>query len=151
MSSDGGEDSTNKLWMGDLEPFMDEAFLTAVFAQFGYHVQSIRWIRNYQTGLVARYCFIEFNDSSAARQALESLNSQPIPGTNGVCLFFPYLMHLVLYVAISVKKVQTKLGKSQGRQWAIRLQCVCSRPFQRRDKPAAVGVLPAPLQVHQIC
>ena len=67
--------------------------------------------------LVARYCFIEFNDSSAARQALESLNSQPIPGTNGVCLFFPYLMHLVLYVAISVKKVQTKLGKSQGRQW----------------------------------
>ena len=29
---------------------MDEAFLTAVFAQLGYHVQSIRWIRNYQTG-----------------------------------------------------------------------------------------------------
>ena len=29
---------------------MDEVFLTSVFAQFGYHVQSIRWIRNYQTG-----------------------------------------------------------------------------------------------------
>lgn len=31
---------------------MDEQFITSVFAQFGYHVLSIRWIRNYQTGSV---------------------------------------------------------------------------------------------------
>ena len=64
--------SNNKLWMGDvgrkccmliffllvksivlflqLEPYMDDSFLGSMFAQFGYHVQSIRWIRNYQTG-----------------------------------------------------------------------------------------------------
>ena len=82
---------------------MDEAFLTSVFAQFGYHVQSIRWIKNYQTGyckiwresdtmfsfifrssLAARYCFVEFNDDNVAHQALESLNGQTIPGTSGV-------------------------------------------------------------------
>jgi len=40
----------NKLWMGDLEPYMDEGFLRAAFAQFGYHVQTIKWIRNHQTG-----------------------------------------------------------------------------------------------------
>lgn len=72
---DEGAD-TNKLWMGDvrifsvyyrcklsqpitcmqLEPFMDEQFLTSAFTQFGYHVQSIRWIRNYQTGCVQQCC-----------------------------------------------------------------------------------------------
>lgn len=34
--------------------------------------------------LVARYCFVEFNDAIAARQALERLNGQFIPGTSAV-------------------------------------------------------------------
>jgi hypothetical protein len=45
-------------------------------------VQSIRWIKNYQTGVVARYCFVEFTDGNTAQQALESLNGQAIPGSS---------------------------------------------------------------------
>ena len=33
-----------------LDAYMDEQFLTSVFAHFGFHAQSIRGIRNYQTG-----------------------------------------------------------------------------------------------------
>ena len=69
---------------------------------------------------------MEFSDSSAARLALESLNGQPIPGTNGVCHFLLY--RILPYLAtISVKKVQTELGKSQGRQW-VRFASYCCMP-----------------------
>jgi hypothetical protein len=36
--------------------------------------------------VAARYCFVEFADDVSARQALESLNNQTIPGTSGVCI-----------------------------------------------------------------
>ena len=67
-------DAANKLWMGDvrlpscnftnllfaiqLESYMDEAFLMSVFAQFGYHIQSVRWNKNYQTGCCCRFEYI---------------------------------------------------------------------------------------------
>ena len=35
--------------------------------------------------MAARYCFVEFADDVSARQALETLNNQTIPGTSGVC------------------------------------------------------------------
>ena len=72
---------------------------------------------------------MEFSDSNAARLALESLNSQPIPGTNGVCHFLPYriLPYLCILATISVKKVQTELGKSQGGQW-VRFASYCCMP-----------------------
>jgi hypothetical protein len=37
--------------------------------------------------VAARYCFVEFADDVSARQALESLNNQTIPGTSGVKRF----------------------------------------------------------------
>lgn len=60
--------------------------------------------------LVARYCFVEFSDGNAARQALEMLNSQLIPGTNGVCIVLGTLCVMILLLPSSVKKVQTELG-----------------------------------------
>lgn len=54
--------------------------------------------------LVARYCFVEFIDSSAARQALESLNSHPIPGTNGVPLPFAIYQCIVLSFLLQSKR-----------------------------------------------
>lgn len=77
----------NKLWMGDLEPYMDEMFLRGAFAHFGYNVQAIKWIFNHQTGTMARYCFIEFNDPIVTKQILDKLSNQFIPGTNGVKKF----------------------------------------------------------------
>ena len=35
-----------------LEPHMDEALITNMYAQFGYQVLSVKMIRNHQTGYV---------------------------------------------------------------------------------------------------
>ena len=62
----------NKLWMGDvrvaytlflplnylsggnfrlqLEPYMDETFLKAAYAHFGFHLVGIKWVQDKQTG-----------------------------------------------------------------------------------------------------
>ena len=37
--------------------------------------------------MMARYCFLEFNDSIVTKQIIERLNNQPLPGTNGVRLY----------------------------------------------------------------
>lgn len=58
----------------------DRVSVFSVFGRVGDHINCCR--------LVARYCFVEFSDGNAARQALETLNSQLIPGTSGVCI--PY-------------------------------------------------------------
>lgn len=34
--------------------------------------------------VMARYCFLEFNDAIVTKQILERLNNQPLPGTSGV-------------------------------------------------------------------
>ena len=42
-----------------LEPHMDEALITNMYAQFGYQVLSVKMIRNHQTGYVYLYCCIQ--------------------------------------------------------------------------------------------
>ncbi|XP_069080256.1 tRNA selenocysteine 1-associated protein 1 isoform X3 [Pleurodeles waltl] len=69
------------LWMGDLEPYMDEAFVTRAFATMGELVQSVKIIRNRVTGVLAGYCFIEFNDQEKAARCLHKLNTKLIPGS----------------------------------------------------------------------
>ncbi|XP_043940758.1 tRNA selenocysteine 1-associated protein 1 [Protopterus annectens] len=68
------------LWMGDLEPYMDENFISRAFATFGELVQSVKIIRNKLTGVPAGYCFVEFQDQSTAEKCLHKVNGKPIPG-----------------------------------------------------------------------
>jgi len=68
------------LWMGDLEPEMDEAFIATAFLLINEPVAAIRIIKNRLTGDPAGYCFVEFNDEEQAQRALLRLNGKPIPG-----------------------------------------------------------------------
>jgi RNA recognition motif-containing protein len=75
--------NTKTLWMGDLAPFMDEAFLHAVFSPTKQLV-SVKVIRNKLTGASEGYAFIEMNTHDAAESLLQAYNGKVIPGTNSM-------------------------------------------------------------------
>ncbi|KAF4025951.1 hypothetical protein G4228_017962 [Cervus hanglu yarkandensis] len=68
------------LWMGDLEPYMDENFISRAFATVGETVMSVKIIRNRLTGIPAGYCFVEFADLATAEKCLHKINGKPLPG-----------------------------------------------------------------------
>ncbi|VDO06928.1 unnamed protein product [Rodentolepis nana] len=71
---------SHTIWMGDLEPFMDETFIRQAFEFHDEKVVSVKIIRNKATGQTLGYGFVEFLDSTAARDAMLKLNGKPIPG-----------------------------------------------------------------------
>ncbi|KAL5021230.1 hypothetical protein ScPMuIL_000385 [Solemya velum] len=73
--------AANTLWMGDLESYMDDYFLTSAFQQMGEEVRNIKIIKNKSTGLSAGYCFVEFVDADAAQRCMMKLNGKIIPNS----------------------------------------------------------------------
>merc|ERR1712136_3532 len=68
------------LWMGDLEPEMDETFVATAFLLIHEPIVAVRIIKNRLTGDPAGYCFVEFPDEESAQRALLRLNGKQIPG-----------------------------------------------------------------------
>jgi len=73
----GGEQKTT-LWMGELEPWIDENFVRNLWFQMGEQV-SVKMIRDKFSGN-AGYCFVDFSSPSAAAKALQ-LSGQPMPNS----------------------------------------------------------------------
>ena len=74
-----GGDSKTTLWMGELEPWIDENFVRSVWYGLGENV-NVKMIRDKFSGSNAGYCFVDFQNSSAAGNALQR-NGQMIPNT----------------------------------------------------------------------
>ncbi|KAG8080361.1 hypothetical protein GUJ93_ZPchr0007g3385 [Zizania palustris] len=72
----GGGDEIRSLWIGDLQYWMDEAYLYNAFAPMGQQLTSVKVIRNKQTGHSEGYGFIEFQSRAAAEYALTSFNGR---------------------------------------------------------------------------
>ncbi|XP_055368616.1 tRNA selenocysteine 1-associated protein 1-like isoform X2 [Betta splendens] len=75
------------LWMGNLEVYMDEKFITRAFATMGEQVVNVRIIRNKMTGVSSPrgalgYCFVEMTDEPTAERCLRKINGKPLPGAN---------------------------------------------------------------------
>ncbi|BFZ60583.1 hypothetical protein YB2330_001622 [Saitoella coloradoensis] len=76
------------LWMGELEPWIDENFIRQVWFNLGEQV-NVKMIRDKFAGRPdaaqgrpnAGYCFVEFSNPAAAAKAL-TLNGTLIPNTN---------------------------------------------------------------------
>ncbi|KAJ6895750.1 hypothetical protein NC651_022086 [Populus alba x Populus x berolinensis] len=68
------------LWIGDLQYWADEAYLTSCFAHTG-EVVSIKIIRNKLTGQPEGYGFVEFVSHAAAERILQTYNGTQMPGT----------------------------------------------------------------------
>ncbi|KAJ3341378.1 hypothetical protein HDU93_005014 [Gonapodya sp. JEL0774] len=79
----GQVDTRTSVWMGELEPWMDENFLRNTWYSMGENVQ-VKMIRDKFTGGYANYCFIEFPTNAAAAAALAKFQNQMIPNANKI-------------------------------------------------------------------
>ncbi|RWQ94106.1 mRNA binding post-transcriptional regulator [Paecilomyces variotii] len=77
--SQQGVEGKTTLWMGELEPWIDENFIRNLWFQMGEQV-NVKMIRDKFSGSNAGYCFVDFSSPAAAAKAL-SLNGTPIPNT----------------------------------------------------------------------
>uniref|UniRef100_UPI00358E3741 tRNA selenocysteine 1-associated protein 1-like isoform X2 n=1 Tax=Myxine glutinosa TaxID=7769 RepID=UPI00358E3741 len=68
------------LWIGDLDPLMDESFLAQAFASVGESIIGVKVIRNRLNGSPAGYGFVEFPDQLSAEHCLQNLNGKQVPG-----------------------------------------------------------------------
>ncbi|KAJ3071864.1 hypothetical protein HK102_006355 [Quaeritorhiza haematococci] len=75
--------SKTTLWMGDLEPWMDENYIKQLWYSLGENV-NVKMIRDKFTGGNAGYCFVDFGNAPAAMKYLSTINGTLIPGTNRV-------------------------------------------------------------------
>ncbi|KAK1266272.1 Polyadenylate-binding protein RBP47B' [Acorus gramineus] len=69
------------LWIGDLQYWVDETYLSSCFSHTGEVVISIKIIRNKITGQPEGYGFIEFTSHAAAERILQTYNGTQMPGT----------------------------------------------------------------------
>ncbi|RID78897.1 hypothetical protein BRARA_A01678 [Brassica rapa] len=74
----GGE--IRSLWIGNLQPWMDESYLRNIFSTFTGEVQQAKVIRNKQSGYSEGYGFIEFVSHAAAEGILQTYNGAQMPG-----------------------------------------------------------------------
>ncbi|KAM5385424.1 hypothetical protein ACJZ2D_001065 [Fusarium nematophilum] len=76
----GQEPPKTTLWMGELEPWMDENFIKGVFLSSAGETVNVKVIRDKNSGN-AGYCFVEFQSPEAATKAL-GLNGTPVPNSS---------------------------------------------------------------------
>lgn len=69
------------IWIGDLQPWMDESYLQSCFASPGEAI-AVKIIRNKQTGQSERFGFIEFLSHAAAEKVLQTYNGTAMPNTD---------------------------------------------------------------------
>ncbi|KAI8970860.1 hypothetical protein BDB01DRAFT_528447 [Pilobolus umbonatus] len=68
------------LWMGDLDPWMDENFIRQLWLSLGENVV-VKLIRDKRTGISSGYAFIGFTSMQAAQRALNTLHGSKIPNS----------------------------------------------------------------------
>ena len=71
-----------KLWMGDLESWINESFIIDSFQKFGFKPKYVKLINDKRINKFRNFCFVTFNNLEEANSALFMLNSKKIPKTN---------------------------------------------------------------------
>ncbi|XP_077405708.1 tRNA selenocysteine 1-associated protein 1-like [Vanacampus margaritifer] len=75
------------LWMGNLDSYMDEKFITRAFSTMGEQAVSVRIIRSKVPGAPSSssalgYCFVEMADEATAERCLRKINGKSLPGAS---------------------------------------------------------------------
>lgn len=70
------------LWMGDLEPYMDENFIKQAFTTMGEIVVYVKIMRNRYTGQPFGYGFVEFESEDVALRVLHRVNGKLVPSSS---------------------------------------------------------------------
>eukprot|EP01028_Stygiella_incarcerata_P012669 TRINITY_DN80204_c0_g1_i1.p1 TRINITY_DN80204_c0_g1~~TRINITY_DN80204_c0_g1_i1.p1 ORF type:complete len:521 (-),score=163.84 TRINITY_DN80204_c0_g1_i1:272-1834(-) len=82
MSGTPGSQPHLTLWMGDLDYYMTEEWLTQLFASMRHSVR-VKVIRDKTTQQIVGYGFVEFATSEEAKYVLETYTGKEIPNTGG--------------------------------------------------------------------
>jgi RNA recognition motif-containing protein len=72
---------SRSLWIGEIENWMDENYISNNFAHYGYKVKSVKIIRDKSTKTVVGYGFVEFFTPEIAKEVLQNLNGKLIPNS----------------------------------------------------------------------
>ena len=70
------------LWMGDIEPWMNELVIKNLFETNGFHPKEIRFVKDKRYNIFQNYCFIDFNNMLEANNALIKLKGKKIQNLN---------------------------------------------------------------------
>lgn len=70
------------LWVGDIEPWMTEEYLSGLFSKTGAVVVGCKIIKDKATGAPLNYGFVEFDSHEMAAKVLQLLNNSMNPATN---------------------------------------------------------------------
>ena len=71
----------NNLWMGDVQPWMDESFIMNAFNSYNFYPKNIKLIHDKLTRELKNYCFISFLTIEEANNCLLFLTGKTIPNT----------------------------------------------------------------------
>ncbi|XP_025193524.1 tRNA selenocysteine 1-associated protein 1-like [Melanaphis sacchari] len=71
--------NVSSIWMGSLEPYMTESFITDAFKKMGEYPKNVKLMHNKNTGKTAGYAFVDFYDPVSV---MHKLNGKYIPDTN---------------------------------------------------------------------
>ena len=74
--------SANTLWMGEIDPWIDELFILNSFKKYGFKPKSVKLIVDKRINRIQNFCLINFETLEEAKKALFKLNGKPIPETN---------------------------------------------------------------------
>eukprot|EP00347_Sterkiella_histriomuscorum_P014913 403359035 len=79
-TAEAGQVGAKTLWIGDVEPWMDDAYISSLFSGIA-SVQTVKLIRDKLKGTPVGYGFVEFPNHDVARNVYLTLNGSVIPGT----------------------------------------------------------------------
>ncbi len=74
--------SDNNIWMGDIQPWMNESFILNSFKYYNIHPLNVKLIHDRNTNKLKNFCFINFENIEEANKCLKMLNGKPIPNTS---------------------------------------------------------------------
>jgi RNA recognition motif-containing protein len=74
--------SESTLWMGDIEPWMNEEIIMKSFTENKINPKSIKMIKDKRLNLLRNYCFINFDSMIEANKALIQLNGKKLPNAD---------------------------------------------------------------------
>uniref|UniRef100_A0A3B4G3A3 tRNA selenocysteine-associated protein 1 n=1 Tax=Pundamilia nyererei TaxID=303518 RepID=A0A3B4G3A3_9CICH len=71
-----------RLWLCQLDPYMDENFIKQAFSAMGESPFGVKIITHRITGGSAGYCFVELADEASVERCVQRLNGKLVPGSN---------------------------------------------------------------------
>ena len=71
----------NTLWMGDIEPWMTEAFIINSFKYYNIYPTNVKLIKDKMKNINKTYCFVTFKNIQEAINAINNLNGKKLPST----------------------------------------------------------------------